>query len=190
MVPVSLCVRLRSQASSPLLPAHPGSGGPGHRQGDSVPPPPGSSRWQEAGGPNLEVTHQLGSPAIGHIHPQEIVPVVRCLSEAAPTFRCPLLETTSCTLPLLPILLSSCFTFPGITLQPHLCLHRPARPSLCCPLSPFPASPLLSVLSITGGRISPTPASLPRALSPRPLLPTTLGHGSPSRDLELGEDLI
>lgn len=86
--------------------------------------------------------------------------------------------------------LLSWFTFPGITLQAHLFLHCPTHPSLCCPLSPFPASPLRSMLSITGGRISPTPASLPRALSPRPLLPTTLGRGSPSRDLELGEDLI
>ena len=77
MVSGSLCVWLLSQGSSPLPPEPAGSGDQRLRQGESAPPRPGPSQWQEAGGLNLEVMHQLSSLALDHSQRQEIVQVVR-----------------------------------------------------------------------------------------------------------------
>lgn len=187
MVSGSLCVWLLSQGPSPLPPESPGSGDQRLRQGDSAPPPPGSSQWQEAGGPNLEVIHQLSSLALDHIQRQEIVQVVRwCHRLPPPSDALCGRPPVACRLLFPSSSFSSWSTFPGLTLPPHPRLRPPVTPSFChvCLLhacSPCSASPVGA-----GTPLLPT--------SPEPFPPGLtshcLGRGSPASDLELEEELI
>ena len=181
MVSGSLCVWLLSQASGPLPLEPPGSGDQRHRQG-------GSSQGQEASGPNLEAVHQLSSLALDYIQLQESVQVVRWCHRLPPAAdalcgRAPVacfLFCPSCSF-------FSWFTFPGITLQPHVRLRPPGPSVAIChifllhPCSPCSASPV--------GAATPLLPTCPEPFPPG-LTSHCLGPGSLASDLELEEDLI